>query len=265
MRSMTEPLDTEPIRGRTVLVPRGGAWGERVSRLVAERGGVPVVAPLIETKPPRDLAARDRAFADLAAGAYDWVFITSATSVEHLRALGIEIPAATRVAAVGRATARAVVDAGFEVDFVPAGRSSALSLTQQWCTSHDPASAGRCLVLRSDLAMAVVSDELEVRGFDVEVCIAYRTVGVDLPEGIVDDLRSGRIDTVLLTSTSVVRELAHQVGALPEHTLVASLGPGTTRDAERRGLRVSVTSPEQSIESLIAELSSFSPSCPSSR
>ena len=102
--------------------------------------------------------------------------------------------------------------------------------------------------------MAVVSDELEIRGYAVDVCIAYRTVGVDLAEGIVDDLRSGRIDTVLLTSTSVVRELSHQVGALPEHTLLASLGPGTTRDAERRGLTVSLTAPEQSVEALIAAL-----------
>lgn len=249
MSSMTEPLD-----GRTVLVPRGGAWGERVARLLTDRGAVAVIAPLIETKPPRDLQARGRAFAALAAGEYDWVFITSAAAIEHLRAADVEIPAATRVAAVGRATARAVVDAGFEVDFVPAGRSSALSLTQQWCSAHDPAGVGRCLVLRSDLAMAVVSDELEIRGYAVDVCIAYRTVGVDLAEGIVDDLRSGRIDTVLLTSTSVVRELSHQVGALPEHTLLASLGPGTTRDAERRGLTVSLTAPEQSVEALIAAL-----------
>ncbi len=256
---------TEALAGRTVLVPRGGAWGERVARLLADRGAVPVIAPLIETKPPRDLEARDRFFADLAAGTYDWVFITSAAAVEHLRAAGIEIPAATRVAAVGRATARAVVDAGFEVDFIPAGRSSALALTQQWCSAHEPARVGRCLVLRSDLAMAVVSDELEVRGYDVEVCIAYRTVGVDLPDEIVDDLRSGRIDTVLLTSTSVVRELSHQVGVLPPNTVLASLGPGTTRDAERRALTVTLTAPEQSIESLLAELSSFSPSCPSPR
>lgn len=249
MSSMTEPLD-----GRTVLVPRGGAWGERVARLLTDRGAVAVIAPLIETTPPRDVEARGRSFAALAAGEYDWVFITSAAAVEHLRAAGVEIPAATKVAAVGRATARAVVDAGFEVDFIPAGRSSALSLTQQWCSAHDPEGVGRCLVVRSDLAMAVVSDELEIRGYAVDVCIAYRTVGIDLPDGIVDDLRSGRIDTVLLTSTSVVRELSHQVGPLPERTLLASLGPGTTRDAERRGFTVSLTSPEQSVEALIAAL-----------
>ncbi len=213
-----------------------------------------MIAPLIQTREPRDVAARDRVFAALADGAYDWVFLTSAASVEQLVAAGVKVPAGTHIAAVGRATARAVTEAGYEVDFVPAGRSSASTMIRQWCALHDPDRVGRCLVLRSDLAMAVVSDELEVRGYDLEVCIAYRTVGVDLAPDVLHAVRVGDIDTVLVTSTSVARELAEQVGALPAGTVLASLGPGTTRDAERRGLPVTVTAPDQSIESLIHAL-----------
>jgi uroporphyrinogen-III synthase len=59
---------------------------------------------------------------------------------------------------------------------------------------------------------------------------------------------------VLLTSLSVGRELRRQVGALPASTLVASIGPGTTRDAERLGFVVGHTARTQSIDALIAEL-----------
>ncbi|MFS0866984.1 uroporphyrinogen-III synthase [Microbacterium sp. 179-B 1A2 NHS] len=247
------------LRGARVLVPRSGAWGERVRADLRARGAEPVVAPLIGSAPPRDIVARDRSFAALAAGEYAWLFVTSAASIEQLRTHGVDVPATTRIAAVGRATARAVADAGWEVEFVPSGAASATAMITQWCTGRDPRTTGRSLVVRSDLAQAVVSDELEVRGFAVDVCIGYRTVGVDLDPQIVADLRSGAIDVVLLTSLSVGRELRRQVGPLPARTLVASIGPGTTRDGEGLGFTVGHTARTQSIDALIAEIDARSP------
>ncbi len=248
---------TGGLQGRRVLIPRGAAWGERVRAEVGRRGGEGVIAPLIASTPPRDTAARDAAFDRLAAGDYSWVFITSAATVEQLVAGGVTIPTSTRIAAVGRATARAVADAGFEVEFVPVGTSSATNMITQWCAGRSPRSTGRCLVLRSDLAMAVISDELELQGYDVEVCIAYRTVGVDLGSDVIDALRAGRIDVILLTSLSVGRELRRQVGELPAHVLIASIGPGTTRDAEKLGYAVAHTAESQSVDALLAELDSL--------
>lgn len=252
------------LRGARVLVPRGGAWGARVATAIAARGGEPIVAPLIASAPPRDEAARDRAFAALAAGEYGWMFVTSAASVEQLVAHDVTIPTGTRVAAVGPATARAARQAGYEVAFVPDGHSSASALALQWCAAHAPGEAGRSIVVRSDLATATVSDELQLRGFAVDVCIAYRTVGVDLDPAIAAALRAAdpdvdapaAVDVVLLTSLSVARELRRQVGALPRRVRVASIGPGTTRDAERLGFSVTHTARTQSIDALVAELDS---------
>lgn len=242
------------LAGARVLVPRGGAWGERVHADLVRRGAEGVIAPLIASAPPRDTAARDRAFQGVAAGEYAWLFVTSAASVEQLVAHGVRIPAATRIAAVGRATARAVADAGFEVEFVPVGTSSAATMITQWVAGRTPAGTGRCLVLRSDLAQAVISDELELQGYAVDVCIGYRTVGVDLDPAVAEDLRAGRFDVVLLTSLSVGRELRRQVGALPAATLVATIGPGTTRDAIALGFTVGYTALTQSVDALLAEL-----------
>ena len=241
------------LTGTRVLVPRGGAWGARVRDALVARGADAVVAPLIASRPPRDLAARDAAFARLAAGEYDWLFVTSAMTVEQLTTAGVVVPASTRIAVVGAATARAVAAAGWHVAFVPEGVSSGANLIAQWCARHTSAETGRCLVLRSDLAQPVVSDELELQGYPVDVGIAYRTVGIDLEPAVAGDLRTGRIDAVLLTSLSVGRELKRQV-ALPARVVVASIGPGTTRDAERIGIPVSLTSPVQTVDALIAEL-----------
>lgn len=242
------------LRGASVLVPRGGPWGERVREDLQRRGAEAIVAPVIASAPPRDTAARDRAFTALARGEYAWLFVTSAAAVEQLTREGIRVPATTQIAAVGSATARAVAETGAEVAFVPSGPSSARALTAQWCLGRDPQATGRCLVVRSDLATAVVSDELELRGFSVDVCIGYRTVGIDLPGDVRARLQRGGVDVVLLTSLSVGRELRRQVGALPPSTLVASIGPGTTRDARQIGYAVSHTARTQSIDALIAEL-----------
>lgn len=250
------------LDGARVLVPRGGAWGEHAAAELAAHGARPVIAPLIRTAPPRDTAARDATFTALADGRYEWLFVTSAASVEQLAAFLAAaqrtLPPALRIAAVGQSTARAVGELGARVDFVPLGRSSAQTMIVQWTAAHDAASTGRCLVVRSDLAAAAVSDELELRGFAVDVCIGYRTVGVDLDPAVAADLSVGRFDVVLLTSLSVGRELRRQVGTLPASTLIASIGPGTTRDAERLGFTVGHTARVQSIDALIAELGSSS-------
>jgi uroporphyrinogen-III synthase len=246
--------DLSSLLGARVLVPRGGAWGERVATAIAAHGAHAVVAPAITFRPPRDRATRDRAFADLAAGTYAWLFVTSAAAVEQLVQEGVQVSASTRVAAVGHATARAATEAGLTVAFVPEGPASASAMIRQWCAAHAPHDSGRCLVVRSDLAMAVVSDELDLRGYDVDVCIGYRTVGCDLPPDVIADLRSGAIDVVLTTSTSVVREIDQQVGPLPATTLVGSIGTATTAEAHRRGMTVAVTAPEQTIDALLAAL-----------
>lgn len=249
----------EEPRAARVLIPRGGAWGERVRAMLAERGAVGEIVPVIEARPPRDTAARDRAFASIAAGEVDWLFVTSAASVEQLLGAGVRIPASTRVAAVGRSTAAALEAAGHPADLVPTGNASAATMIAQWCAANAARDAGRCLVLRSDLATATVSDELELRGADVRVAVAYRTVGVDLPTDAIARLRERRdagFDAVLLTSLSVARELRRQVGELDPAILVASIGPGTTHDAERLGIAVAVTAPQQHIESLVDALGS---------
>lgn len=252
-------LRTGGLRGARVLIPRGGRWGERVRADLEARGAVGVVAPLISSAPPRDLTARDRAFARLADGEYAWLFVTSAAAVDQLVTAGVSIPGTTQVAAVGRATAHAVAAAGAEVAFVPVGESSAARMVTQWCADRDPATTGPCLIVRSDLATALISDELELRGFTVDVCIGYRTVGIDLAPEVAAELTAGAFDVVLLTSLSVGRELRRQVPDLPPSTLVASIGPGTTRDAQRLGYRVEFTAAAQSIDALITELDTLSP------
>lgn len=210
-----------------------------------------MIAPLIETKPPLDTAALSGSIAALQGGFYSWLIVTSSATVEVLQERGVTIPATTSIAAVGKVTSRSLEEAGYQVSFRPFGVSSSHALVEQWRRVFPQAPRSNILVMRSDLASATVSDDLELAGHLVDVCISYRTVGVDLAPDVLRDLVADQFDSVLLTSLSVAMELARQLDAIPRRTLFASLGSGTAREANRLGLRPSVTAAEQSAEGLL--------------
>jgi uroporphyrinogen-III synthase len=241
----------KPLSGWRVLVPRGGPWGDGVAGALRARGATPIVAPLINFAPTDDQPALEAALARLAAGAFDWLTVTSATTVDVLSSYDAVIPETTRVAAVGETTAAALVAAGYHADIVPSEDNSARGLLEEWAAATDGARGLRVLALRSAIAKQVLSIGLAEAGHTVEAVVAYRTVGVPVAQKVVDDVRSGRVNAVLVTSGSVAEQVQQQLGPIPESILVAAIGPQTQRDAAELGLRVDVVARERSAESLI--------------
>ncbi len=241
-----------PLRGWRVLVPRGGPWGDQVAAMLRSRGATPVIAPLVNFAPTTEVAELDAALADLAAGSFDWITLTSATTVDVLYAYRAQIPAHTRVAAVGETTAAALSAVGYRVDLVPDEDDSAAGLARQIIDLEtDPR---RVLTLRSEVAKPVLTRMLVEAGHDVRSVVAYRTVGVPVADRVANDVVSGRINAILVTSGSVAEQVSAQFPQLPASTLVAAIGPRTARDARKLGLSVDVVATETSVESLIAAI-----------
>lgn len=259
------PSGGGPLAGWRVLVPRGGEWAKKVADLLAPHGATTVAVPLIEFAPPHDLAPLNAALDRLALGRYDWLAVTSATTVSSLAARVAArrmVPAspdpgealaavigATRVAAVGPATAATLQRSGIDVALVPSTHSAA------GLVEAAPAGPGRVLVPHSDLADATLADGLRARGFEVDEVVAYRTVaGPPAAPSVRTELADGRIHAVLLSSPSTVTQLLELVGAPPAGTVVACIGPRTARAAEAAGLTVHVTPPSSSTEDLVDAL-----------
>ena len=238
-----------------VLVPRGGPWGDGVAASLRERGAIPVVAPLINFAPTTDPETLIKAFARLADGEYDWVTVTSATTVDVLYAYEAAIPASTRVAAVGETTAAALQAVGYHVDLVPEAENSAATMAAM-LIAREPRHR-RILTLRSEIAKPVLTRRLTEAGHDVRSVVAYRTVGVPVTERIAHDVASGRINAILVTSGSVAEQVHLQFPEIPEATIVAAIGPRTAKDARKAGLGVNAVAREQTVEGLIAAVSRF--------
>lgn len=244
-------MTAKPLGGWRVLVPRGGKWGDGVAANLRSYGAIPVIAPMINFASADDGAALANALHQLKDGQFDWLVVTSATTVDVFVGQRVTIPASTKIAAVGETTAAALTLAGYRADFVPSGDNSARGLVKEWPQSEI---SGRVLVPQSDIAEPNLVTGLGKLGLDVQFVVAYRTVGVPVAESVAADVASGRIGAILVSSGSVARQIAAQLAPLPESTVVACIGPRTAFDARAAGLTVDLIAEDRSAESLVAAL-----------
>lgn len=243
-------IASKPLTGWRVLVPRGGPWGDTVAASLRTQGATPVIAPLINFAPTHDQRSLESALADLRDGRFDWLTVTSATTVDVLASYRAHIPVSTKVAAVGETTAAALQAMGFRVDLVPDRDNSAVGMAEQ-LISLEPEPKD-ILTLRSEIAKPLLTERMGAAGHRVRSVIAYRTVGVPVTERIASDVRSGRINAILVTSGSVAEQVHGQFAQLPPATVIAAIGPRTADDAQRLGLNVDVVAPVQTVDALIS-------------
>ena len=244
----------KPLAGWRVLVPRGGKWGDGASALLRGYGALPVIAPMINFASTEDAPALESALSDLQSGGFDWLVVTSATTVDVMMSQRVVVPPTTRIAAVGETTGSALTLAGYQVDFIPEADNSARGLVKEWPATVPGA---RVLVPQSDLAEPVLVSGLTSLGLDVQFVSAYRTIGVPVTDEIRADVASARIRAIIVTSGSVARQIAAQLAPLPDDTVVACIGPRTAFDARAAGLTVHVIAEDRSGSSLIDALAEY--------
>jgi uroporphyrinogen III methyltransferase/synthase len=244
------------LTGLTVLVPRARDQASELSALLRSRGAEPLEVPTIEIRPVASTAELDRSVADLAAGRFDWVVLTSVNGVAALRdraeALG-QGPAAldkARVAAVGPATESALRAWGVTPDLVPeVATTAALGNTFA-------AGPGRVLLARADLANPELAVILRDKGWRTTEVVAYHTV----PVGTLDPtarrrLDDGEVDWVAFTASSTVSGFLQGYGGPPPPGVrVAAIGPVTASTARAAGIRVATTATEHTIPGLVAAI-----------
>ena len=243
----------KPLEGWRVLVPRGGSWGEGIAASLRAEGAVPVVAPLINFAPVSDAALLAQSIADLEAGMFDWLTITSATTVDVLDAHEVKLPPNTKVAAVGETTAAALQADGFRVDLIAREDNSAEVMAQQLVELETE--PRNILTLRSSVAKPVLAQILADAGHHVRSVVAYRTVGEPVTERVARDVASGRINAILVTSGLVAEQVREQFPNIPDGTVIAAIGARSSTDADSFGLTVDAVESSEAVDALIVAVS----------
>ena len=227
--------EAKPLSGLRVLIPRGGTWGDLVSKALREQGAHTVIAPLVDFAHTSEEEKLVAALKDLEAGKFDWMTATSSTVADVLKHHNAVIHPDTKVALVGEATEVAFRDAGYPITRTPGEENTTHALLEEW-DEIDTDDVLKVLTLRSDVAIPVLTEGLINRGHDVTQVLAFRTVGVPASVHIAEDIASGRINVLLVASAKIAEEVAAQFPNLPEDTIVACVGVNTLEAAAAVGL-----------------------------
>jgi len=255
------------LRNRRIVVTRAAHQATDLNELLRDRGAVPLAYPCIAIALPQDTGPLDAALQTAAAGAFDWLVLTSTNTIlvlaRRLHDLGMTRGslASVAVAAVGPSTADAAQRLlGLKVSLVPPeyiAESLVASLEENLKAGQ------RVLLPQSDIARPVLAQGLVDAGAAVVAVTAYRTVlghgGVDLPTL----LARGQIDAITLTSSSIARNfrqrLAAEGGDLSDlrDVCLACIGPITAKTARRQGLPVNVVAEDHALQGLVVALETY--------
>ncbi len=237
------------LRDRVILVTRPADQSAHLVKLLDDRGARAIVAPSVELLPVRS-AALTRALRDLAAGAYEWVTLTSRATVETLADRVSPSDVHAKVAVIGEGTAAAFRRwARRYADLQPATFTTA-ALARAF-----PRGRGRVLCPRADIAPEGLEDALAAKGWTPERVDAYRTrLPRSLPEEARDALEAGDVDAVTFTSASTVRGFVGALGPVRGAPKVVCIGPVTAKEARAHGLTVHAVAKPHTIDGLVVAL-----------
>jgi uroporphyrinogen-III synthase len=221
------------------------------ARVIEKLGGEAVACPTVSVEPAGDPELLRRVAARL--DRFDWLLLTSARAVEALIGAGAGDRGGgrVRIAVVGEATARAVGQVGWPIDFMPSEPRGAVLARELMRASLRPGST--VLLPRSDRALPDLPEILRRAGVRLTQVEAYRTCPQPLSSAKLQSL--GRVDAFLLAAPSAVHGLVGSVGAegvrgLHPRARFVAIGPTTASALRDCALPVDGQAPRTSFTAL---------------
>jgi uroporphyrinogen III methyltransferase/synthase len=234
--------DLGALQGKKILLTCSDAIQRKACDQVRDLGGHPVQFPLIKLKSRFD--------AELDCAAYDWLVITSPSSVRSFMEIveyqKIDRRTIPRIMVCGRGTADEFAEYGIRVDAQPAGNFSAEAL--KVLASEILAPGDKVLRVRSDKAGDDLANAIRETGSDVTDTIIYDNEKVThdvLPE----------FDAAFFASASGVESFIAQWGvqSLESKTTVV-IGKPTAEALQRHRIEPSVMAKQSTIPGAIQSL-----------
>ncbi|MEI6890729.1 MAG: uroporphyrinogen-III C-methyltransferase [Pontiella sp.] len=239
------PTHLGALQGKKVLLTCSEALQQKAVDLVHDLGGRPVQHPLIKLKTRYEDAGK---LAPI--GSYDWVVLTSPTSVrcfiELLKKTKTDLRTIPRLMVCGKGTADALKPHGLYVDAVPEQGYSAEGLME--VARNEIERDDQILRLRADKAGPQLAEDLRTLGAEVDDYIIYKNEPIlhhELPD----------FDAVFFASASGVESFVAQWGfqAL-ENKITVVIGKPTSQALEKHTISPDIMAAEATIPGAIHSL-----------
>ena len=261
--SARKPLawfEKKPLLGKGVMVTRSRDQASDIARLFTANGAQVVEFPTISIAPIPDAAPIRAAACRLRE--YDWVVFTSPNGVLHfwreMESLGLDARAlaATSVAAIGPATAEALLKKGIRADCMPRSFVAEDLLAHLTATGL---TGKHILIPRAETARDVLPQGLTKAGAVVDVVPVYRTLPPSDREKNAQKalalFAEGKISYITFSSSSTVTNF---LDSIPVETLrqypslrFACIGPITAETLKKAGLPCHVMPDQYTIPALV--------------
>jgi uroporphyrinogen III methyltransferase/synthase len=247
-------FDKRPLFGKRIVVTRARSQAASLSDRLAAAGATVIEMPATRIE-PLDPSPLQAALGRLKE--FSWVAFTSQNAVrffwDRLRAAGLDARAlaGAKVAAVGPATADALLACGLAVDVAP-DRFVAEALLDALRGRRHVKDA-RVLYATAEGARDTLQLGLQELGAIVERVDLYRSVlDGSGAEQLKERMSRDGADLVTFTSASSVTNFVDAVGRdLARRAPAASIGPVTSQAARAAGLDVVVEATESTIPGLV--------------
>ncbi len=248
-------FEQRPLFGKRIVVTRATQQAPALSEKLRELGTdvIEMPATQIARLDPAPLRAAIDKISDSS-----WLIFTSQNAVaifwEQLLGRGRDARtlAGLRIAAVGPATAGALLEHGITVDVIPE-RFVAEGLLEIM-RARDDVAGNKVLYVTAEGARDVLSTGLREIGADVTVVEVYRSiVDGEGAEKLARAIESGTVDLATFTSASAVKGYIDAVGEeLALKVPAASIGPQTSDALREAGIEVKAEAEESTIDGLVS-------------
>lgn len=249
----------KPLFGKNIVVTRDAAGNADFAAKIICRGGSPIEFPTMKIKPLTESNEFLRAVARLGQAEFDWVIFTSTNGVgiffDALQALGKDarIFGPAKIAAIGSETASKLSEFGIKADFVPTVFTAEQLGKQLMCFTN--LRDKKILLLRSKIASDELVGILEQAGAEVLNTSVYDIVEQKNEcSWLIEKIGGGKIDWLTFASSSSARMFFEQIptGVVNSGGVkVASIGPSTSEQLAKLGVRVDISAKEHTIDGLL--------------
>jgi len=247
-----------PLAGLSILVTRALDGSKIFRELLQEQGARVLEMPALEITAPSSWVELDRVI--LALEKFDWLIFTSSNGVEYfldrlfLGGRDIRALSALKIAVVGKKTANYLQSRGIKPDFIPP------EFIADALVDHFPEflSGKNILFPRVESGgRETLVKEMRNQGASVTEVAAYQSISPqDIPEQVVQAIKNRQVDIITFGSSKTVSNCYDLFRkniqlSLLDGICLASIGPETSKSAQKFFGRVDLEAKEYTLEGLV--------------
>jgi len=224
-------VTNKPLQGLTIAITRPINQAKKLSALIEQEGGTPILFPLIEITPLYDYSQFEAVINEIET--YDWAIFISSNAVQNAmpRIAKRGIPPSLKFAAIGPVTASELQSFGVKDVLIPNDRfdsESLLALPEMQAVKNK-----RILIVRGIGGRDVLAECLKARGAQVSFAECYQRINPQTDCNLFTQLWADKkLHAIVVTSSEAMRHLLdlagdadwlHHVTLFVNHARVAEL------------------------------------------